>query len=1164
MPTVQEFFDRWSGSSGSERANAQPFFIDLCDLLGVERPRTSGPEFEDYRFEKAVWMPNPDGGGTQRFIDLYKRDCFVIENKQTNDPDDPASGVRRGSDPWLRFMERAFVQGRRYAINLPEGRPPFVITCDIGHCFEVWSGFGESGYGQYGTRRTIPLADLARPEVRDELRTIFTDPWSLDPSRRTARATREVAAHLADLAKALEGAGNSPEVVARFLMRCLFTMFAEDVGLLEDHLFTQTLADTWIAHPERFPAGIESLWKEMDHGGWWGAHPIRHFNGGLFREVHALPLTVPQLQLLLGAARCDWSDVEPAIFGTLLERALSTVDRHKLGAHFTPREYIERLVRPTVIEPLRAEWDAVRAAARQVLEAANGEPGAAERRQAARLVRSFLDELCHIRVLDPACGTGNFLYVTFDLIKQLEAEVVRELSDVGDDQTALELAGVRVVPEQFLGLEINPRAQAIAELVLWLGALQWALRTGAPLTDPVLHDARNIESRDALLKHDEPTLRLDANGKPITVWDGRTTRFHPVTGRKVPDENAREPVWDYPNPHVSEWPEADFIVSNPPFLGGKDIRAALGDGYCETLWRTYPQVGASADFVMYWWHKAADLVRQGKVRRFGFITTNSITQTFDRRVIQHHLEGADSPLAVAWAIPDHPWVVDGAAVRIAMSVGCSHDAMTGKPILGLVVREADPEHMSEGAARLVDVAYSPTPRIHADLSGGADVTKVVPLKSNDGVCSPGVKLHGAGFIVTPEQAREMGLGTVPGLDRHIRPYLNGRDLAQTPRGVMVIDLFGLESEEVRNRFSQAYQHLLDHVKGEREGKGTRTRDAQEYADRWWIFGKPRQEMRKFLEGLPRYISTVETSKHRWFTFLDAQILPDNKLVNLGLSDAACLGVLSSRFHIVWALAIGGHLGVGNDPVYAKSQCFDPFPFPDATEAQKARIRDLGEQLDAHRKAVQADNPDATLTGMYNAMVRLRDARAGGLSLTEKERAYHDRALIGVLASIHDDLDGAVADAYGWPVELPDDEILARLVSLNAIRAAEEGEGFVRWLRPDFQRARAGLAPVQGTLDGMTQPAPVAPSGLAALPLDVTAAIAGRGKQAWPSDRFAQIKAIRDLVAVLPGTATAAQVASAFSGARIATVRRHLDMLEQIGVLTAWDAPDDRRWHAPTQ
>ena len=317
MGDVQSFLERWLGSAGSERANAQPFLTDLCDLLGVPRPLTGGPGFDDYRFEKPVEIHHKDGHVSTERIDFYKKGCFVLEAKQALAPGDPRPGPHRDNPrAWLDLMERAFGQALNYANYLPEGRPPFLLTCDVGHCFEVWSGFN-GDFGRYGSRRTIPLSDLARPDVREFLAAIFTDPWSLDPSRRAARATREVAARLAELAVSLEADGTAPQVVARFLMRCLFTMFAEDIGLLDDRLFTATLRDVWLPHPERFPAGIESLWKEMDRGGMYGPHAIRRFNGGLFREVHALPLNAGQLQRLLDAAVCDWSDVEPAIFGKI-------------------------------------------------------------------------------------------------------------------------------------------------------------------------------------------------------------------------------------------------------------------------------------------------------------------------------------------------------------------------------------------------------------------------------------------------------------------------------------------------------------------------------------------------------------------------------------------------------------------------------------------------------------------------------------------------------------------------------------------------------------------------------------------------------------------------------------------------------------------------------
>jgi hypothetical protein len=1175
MLSAGEFLERWLGSAGSERSHSQPFFMELCDLLDVPRPPTQGDAIDGYRLEKPLEITHPDGHRSQDRIDFYKKGCFVIEAKQARSPDAGSQGVRRGTPAWQAMMERAFAQARNYAVNLPEGRPPFLMTCDIGHCFEVWTGFN-GDYGRYGARRNVPLEHLARDEVRQEFATIFTDPWSLDPSRRAARVTSEVASHLADLARSLEADGTNPEVVARFLMRCLFTMFAEDVGLLESQLFTQYLTDVWIPHPERFPAGIEALWREMDRGGLYGPHPIRRFNGGLFREVHAMELTRPQLERLLSAARCDWSDVEPAIFGTMLERALNKNERQQLGAHFTPREYIERLVRPTVIEPLRAEWDAIRGAARQLVEppeadtdstspvaadapepspgvdpSSPGDPDArprkgpspADRRQAARLVRDFLQRLCAVKVLDPACGTGNFLYVTFDLVKDLEAEVLRELLDLGDTQGAMEMAGVRVVPEQFLGLEINPRAQAIADLVLWLGYLQWARRAKVSFSDPVLRDGRNIVCRDAILAHDQPVLRRDQNGKPVTVWDMRTFRKHPVTGRDVPDETAQAAVHDYPNARIADWPDADFIVSNPPFVGNKRMREALGDGYTEALRKAWPGIDGSVDLVMYWWEKAARLAREGRIRRFGFITTNSITQAFNRKVLEPHLQAEKDPVVIAWAIPDHPWVINGAAVRIAMTVGCRADQSLGKPVIGRVTREDDPVSEPLGAARLVDASFQHVARIHADLSGGADVAGAVPLRANQGLSYQGMNLVGKGFRITRQEVRDLGYDP-DRLPPVIRPYMNARELTQNPEDRFVIDMYGLGVEEVRDRYPTLFQWLLERVKPERD----HNKDPGPKA-RWWLFGRARPDLREALVGLRRYIITPETAKHRFFVFAPMELCPDHQLYAICIDDAWVHGVLSSRFQTLWSLAAGGWMGLGNDPRWRNQMCFDPFPFPDATETQKERISHFAIRLDVHRKRVQADQPDVTLTGMYNAMERLRDAGASGAPLTPKERDFHDRALIGVLRSIHDDLDAAVADAYGWPPDLPDDEILTRLVSLNAVRAAQEAQGQVLWLRPDFQRARAGIAaPVQQAIAGMDTPKP---------------AEAAIQAQPWPRDRYEQIKAVRDLVAARPGTYTATEIATAFKTAPTPTIRRHLDMLERIGVLVAYQSGPHRRYHAST-
>lgn len=234
-------------------------------------------------------------------------------------------------------------------------------------------------------------------------------------------------------------------------------------------------------------------------------------------------------------------------------------------------------------------------------------------------------------------------------------------------------------------------------------------------------------------------------------------------------------------------------------------------------------------------------------------------------------------------------------------------------------------------------------RINSDLTVGADVTTSLPLRANAGLSCRGVSLHGGGFIVTPDRAREIGLGRIQGLNNHIRLYRNGRDLTSRARQVMVIDLFGLSSEEVRSRFPEVYQHVVEHVKPERDQNNRDT-----YKNNWWILGEPRRDFRPALVGLPRFIATVETSKHRFFVFLDATILPDNMLVKIALDDAFFLGVLSSKIHVVWALASGGTLE--DRPRYNKTRCFEPFPFPICDDTLKAQIRELGERLDAHRKS----------------------------------------------------------------------------------------------------------------------------------------------------------------------------------------------------------------------
>ncbi|HQX53756.1 MAG TPA: class I SAM-dependent DNA methyltransferase, partial [Planctomycetaceae bacterium] len=785
--------------------------------------------------------------------------------------------------------------------------------------------------------------------------------------------------------------------VAQFLMRCLFTMFAEDVELIPKGSFAELL-ESLRETPENFGPMMEALWQTMDKGGFSPIlrQKILQFNGGLFADCSALPLNRDQLELLIEAARSNWAEVEPAIFGTLLERALDPVERHKLGAHYTPRAYVERLVMPTLIEPLRNEWDTAYATAVALYEAGKTS-------EAQKTVREFHEKLCHVRVLDPACGSGNFLYVALELMKRLEGEVTKAMADFGDRQKIF----TTIDPHQFMGIEVNPRAAAIADLVLWIGYLQWHIRAlgRESISEPIIRKFDNIECRDAVLAWDSIEPVFDADGKPVTRWDGRTTKRHPVTGEEVPDENARVQELRYINPRKADWPQVDYILGNPPFIGNKKMRFALGDGYVEALRATLPNVPDNVDYVVYWWEQAGTILGKGHTRRFGLITTNSITQSSNRRVIQSVLDGQKS-LGLVFATPDHPWVDDGADVRIAMSV-VSVDADRGT--LLRITREEP----GEDAEVKLELAESFGP-INANLTIGANVDASVPLMANRQLSFMGVTLVGE-FRLEPEELEKLGQ------DREfqplvVKPYLAGKAFSSGGRERYVIDLFGMSENDVRTKLPSIYQRLLEFVKPLRDENKRET-----YRKNWWVFGEPRPAMRYALSGLTRYIATAETSKFRIFDFLAPDVVPDHSLFVVADDDAYPLGVLSSRVHATWASAAGARMGVGNDLRYRNVNCFLPFAFPSTIETQQRRIRELAEQLDAHRKRQQVQHAGLSMTGMYNVLEKLRS----GEELTAKEKLIHEKGLVSVLKQIHDELDTAVFDAYGWPHDLTDEEILER-------------------------------------------------------------------------------------------------------------------------------------------
>ena len=1133
------FIDRWFGrEGGAERANYALFLTEFCQTLDVPLPDPSGKGLGNYEFEAPVKSEAVYGGKGTKRIDLYKRDCFILEAKQSQvkpgeaiPADAPEEALETVTDlfgniightasttkkapRYDRLMADARVQAERYALALPDDHktPPFLIVADIGRSFELyfdWAGNGR-GYSFFPDQQNyrITLDQLHDEKIQELLRAIWTNPASVDPRLKAAEVTREIAKQLSLVAGHLEatqrqanpGKGDGDvalgiESTSLFLMRLLFCMFAEDVELLPKGSFTAFLDEAREKSEIWWRRGLSDLWHQMSAAAlperFWsfGDAEIRYFNGNLFSSSQVYDLDKPFKGVLYAAAKQDWRSVEPAIFGTLLEQVLTTAERAKLGAHYTPRPYVQRLVSATFGDLLNEEWAGVEEGVRLHLnppdathttvrpEPVEGQEGKRKRAStssartvegAVTLIQNFHTRLCALRILDPACGTGNFLYVSMEELLRLEGKAIALAESLGTN------IAPTVHPNQFLGLELNPRAAVIAELVLWIGWLRHRLANHpAAIGDPVLPTLTNI------------------NGGTHGGCDAVLRRT--VTG---------EP--DTENPVVPDWPTADFIVGNPPFIGGKDIRAKLGGDYAEALWKANPRVPKSADFVMQWWDHAAHILtaKNSLLRRFGFVTTNSITQTFSRRVIEGYLfkpsplvgevgggrvasaaqkthtsdapatipsaadatgphpnppHGGEGTLSLILAIPDHPWTKatpDAAAVRIAMTVAQA-GAHDGK--LLEIVRE---EALETDTPNLVTSEADGA--INADLTVGTDVTQAEKLLANTGICHDGVKLHGKGFSITRSEAESLGLGKREGLQVFIRPYRNGRDLTglpiDGPRDKMVIDLFGQDEKTVMRLYPEVAQHLLATVRLARETqvKKSATADAKAYLAQWWLMGKPRPELRPALQGAGRYIATVDTAKHRVFQFLESEIICDDKVVIIASDDPFYLGVLSSAAHLSWTTNTGGLLE--DRPVYVKSKVFDPFPFPDATPEQRNVIAELAEELDATRKAALAEVPGLTMTEIYNLRAKLQSGEK--LSATDEDRARAARA--GIVHRLHEQIDAAVADAYGWADDyhrgdLTSSEIVTRLVALNAQRAAEEAQGNIRWLRPDYQIPRFGTA-----------------------------------------------------------------------------------------------------------
>ena len=943
----REFIAKWRSSVLKERSAAQEHFLDLCRVLGEPTPAEADPAGDTYCFERGALKDS----GSPGWADVWKRHHFAWEYKA------------KGKD-----LDSAFEQLRQYALALEN--PPLLIVSDMVR-FRIRTNWTNSVSKTY----EFGLDDLADAATRDLLKWAFSDPERLRPGETRQSLTERAAASFAAIAQALRERGHDPQRVALFVNRLVFCMFADDVGLLPDEMFSRMLIRARL-NPDRFTDLAGTLFEVMAQGGEVGFEPVPWFNGGLFADDDALPLDESDIAAVLKAAALDWSEIDPSVLGTLFERGLDPGKRSQLGAHYTDRDKIMLLVEPVVIRPWLTEWTAEKAQIAADLEradAATTPAGRTRRRnEAERRYRAFLGRLRAFTVLDPACGSGNFLYLALQALKDLEHQVQLEAEALGFPRAFPEIG-----PANVKGIEINPYAAELARVSVWIGEIQWMRRHGfAESRNPILKPLDAIECRDAILTPD--------NTEP-------------------------------------DWPEADVVVGNPPFLGSRFLIDNLGEDYVSKMYATYAgRVPGDADLVCYWFNKAGQQVESGKANRVGLVATNSIRGGANRRA----LSAATNNQQIFEAWSDEPWVIDGAAVRV--SLVCFSRAGD----------EAVASTRLDGAA--VD-------EIHTDLTArrdgiGVDLTKAHRLRENAGVAFMG-DTKGGPFDIPGDLAREwLRLPANPNGRTNadvLKPWANGMDLTRRPAGKWIIDFGATMPASEAALYEEPFHWTTEHVYPMRQK--TRRKARREH---WWRHAEPAPHMWAALDGLSRYIATPTVAKHRLFVWLDARICPDHQLIVIARDDDMTFGILHSRFHEIWSLRLGTSLE--DRPRYTPTSTFATFPFPTglapnvpATEhAPDPRATAIAK---AARRLVELRdrwlNPpelvewvDEPVPGYPKRPVPRDEQAATALKKRTLTSLYNTRPQW--LADAHQALDEAVAAAYGWPADISDEDVLRELLALN--------------------------------------------------------------------------------------------------------------------------------------
>lgn len=1003
--TVDQFIRKWSSAELKERSAAQEHFIDLCQLLEEQTPAEADPHGDFYCFERGATKST----GGEGWADVWKRGHFGWEYK----------GKRTD-------LNAAFSQLQQYALALEN--PPILVVCDLDR-FVIRTNWTNS----VSEKHEFRLADLREPRTLQKLKWVMSEPDKLRPGKTRQALTEDAAAEFAVLARNLrDQEKHDPSKVAHFVNRLVFCMFAEDADLLPNKMFSRMLQAAK-ADPTSFQLHASTLFAAMKDGGLVGFDQIEWFNGGLFDDAEALPLNGENLLLCLRAADLDWSEIDPSIFGTLFVRGLDPNSRSETGAEYTDREKIMMIIEPIITRPLVREWEAVRDAikalidpAQQALEeaiaSASNYPELAEEVRAVesrlssrpqlelfddlrkqRRVRTldamrtllraadktladarasglaifntFLARLRSFRVLDPACGSGNFLYLALIELKNIERRIAIEGELLGFPR-----GFPAIGPETLHGIEINPYAAELARVSVWIGEIQWMRRNGFSAgRKPILKPLTTIECRNAIINDDGS---------------------------------------------AAQWPSADVIIGNPPYLGAKLLKRRLGVKTTEAIRALYSgRLPGFTDLVCYWFENARALIEKGAAVRAGFVATNSIRKNTNLAVM--YRIAASTRIFEAWS--EEQWTVEGAAVDVSL-ICFGENGGADARLNGHVVAEINP-----------------------DLTAGLDLTTARSLRENVEGAFLGIQKSGP-FDVPGEVARAwMREPSNPNGRENaevLKPYWNGDDVTGRPRDVWFIDLpLGLSKAE-----AALFVAPFHHISTARDKNGKTIQElrealAERAGPRWWEPHWPRPEMRSRIKPLKRYIVTPETAEHRLFVWLSYPVLPDKNLIVIPREDDLMFGILQSRFHEAWALRKGSDLE--DRPRYTHTTTFATFPFPEGmtpnVRPERAQALPAAEAIEA---AAQRLNELRTawlypsnlivrvpeiVPGFPDRLVPNSDEAVPLVARRTLTALYNERP--DWLIEAHRTLDAAVAEAYGWPSEIETEDALRRLLALNIARSS---------------------------------------------------------------------------------------------------------------------------------